>query len=452
MSGTHGVGKSVAGEHRGAQEQKIVFIPRQGQVSAGLQARYELLEIFASWADWNVKRAQKGEPLLRLMLTTFGGGPSEMPYDEWEILPEEMPRDRRSSSAPMAWNWSLSFWGIDHRSDHPADPNARDFMQVNQREVLEDADEKLEAVETNLTKLLKKIGKAVQSVRNFITLVRTIRETIKGVLAAGKRIAQGLGDMALSLAQAATGFMEDCQVFFRDSRDYVRGFARELRDQAMKARCIAGNLARASHRPWDRSMPEAYPESRAASAPVQPGDTIQGVAQRILGDAGRWVELAELNNLDYPFFDFSGGNGAADPAYAQAGLRVLGSGDVLTLPLVGGMERPADPIGWDRDEGGSLALMVGRDNLSAALLRRLRTPEGWIVYHPEYGAGLHRRVGAPLTVATILELRRDITLALLRDPRVLKVLSVSAVVNADAVIVSAEVETPLGFLQVAGNL
>lgn len=443
LSGTHGAG--VNG---------ILVSTGRGQVSGGLRARYDLLDLFQGWAEENVERARRGEPLLKLMLTISEGGPSELPFEEWEILPDEAPRDRRSSGAPMAWNWSLSFWGLaDLTVAKPG--SSRDFLTQDQGDALKKADAGLAKVEADLSKpsTLARLGKAVaEKVRSFLRLVRSVRSAIKSALDQAKRLTQGLGDLALALAQESVGLLADVQTFFRDERDYVRGFARELRDNIRAARYIAGNLARASRRPWDRSMPEAYPVASPSSAPVRPGDSAQAMALRVYGDASRWQDLVALNGLDYPFFDFSGPNYTADPAHAAAGRKVLGAGDAVNLPLVQGMERPADPIGWDRNEAGPLALVVGKANLSAALLRRLRTPGGWLPYHPEYGAGLNRHLGRTLALSGVLELRRDVATALRMDPRVLRVTSVKARVDADAIYVDSEVETPLGLVQVAGPL
>lgn len=57
---------------------------------------------------------------------------------------------------------------------------------------------------------------------------------------------------------------------------------------------------------------------------VRPGDTLQGIAARLLGDVGRWHEIAALNGLSPPFVSLSGVPGTAGP------------GDKILVPYVAG--------------------------------------------------------------------------------------------------------------------
>jgi nucleoid-associated protein YgaU len=34
---------------------------------------------------------------------------------------------------------------------------------------------------------------------------------------------------------------------------------------------------------------------------IHMGDTLQSIAQKILGDASLWIDIAQANNLVYPF-------------------------------------------------------------------------------------------------------------------------------------------------------
>ena len=443
---------TLSGSH-GAGFNEIQNVSPHGQISGGLAARYALLGLFQDWAQENVRRAQGGDDLLKLIMTTGGGGPSEMPFDEWVIVPEELPRDRRGAAQPMAWNWSLSFLGVEHLSDNYGPAPSSDFLSLQQEKALRVADVKLAAVETHLSSLQKPIkaldptGSLFGKVKSFLNTLRSVRTAITTALASVKRIAKNVTDMALGLVSEAVGILGDIAAFGVDIRGLVFGTVREIRDLMIRARLIAGGLARSA-----TASGSDYSSARSTTLAVQVSDSPQSLALRVYGDASRWQDLAALNDLDYPYLDFSGPAGAADPAYAAAGKRVLGVGDFMGLPLVDGYEAPRDPIGWDRNENGGLDVLEGVANLSAALLRRLRTPAAWLPYHPEYGAGLPQYVGVELMVPMVLGLRRTVIRSLLLDPRVLSVTFARAWVDGDAVYVESEVQTPLGRVQVAGTI
>jgi phage baseplate assembly protein W len=78
--------------------------------------------------------------------------------------------------------------------------------------------------------------------------------------------------------------------------------------------------------------------------------------------------------------------------------------------------------------GGDLALARGNDNIVQALTLRLRVhrgelaPLGW----PDYGSRLHELIGEPNVRRTHLKLQAFARQAVEEDPRVLKVLQVTA--------------------------
>ena len=461
LSGTHGAGVNPSG---------IVANPTYGQLSAGLDARYRLLDLFESFANLNVAQAQGGGALYSMILTIHGGGPAEMSWDQWEIMPEEAPRDRRNVSGPLAWNWSLSFWGIKHLvADDPDGPRA-DWVIQDELAVTS----KALAQATKKLNILQQFSQYARQIQQFVSQVQGLTNAITSAVAQSEDIANGVLNLALLVSQTASSLLTSMKTSFTNEKDYVSSEARSFRDSVIQIKLLAGALARTVLRPNALVSSLAYSPSRPLAVPVMQGDNLQSIAARTLGDPTQWPVLVALNNLIYPYLDFSGPGGSADPALQGSGVavstnpsdplflpagaplglggRVFGVGDILVLPLAGGSQTPPDPIGWDTNEDGSMVVMQGRANLVAALLRRLRTPAGWLPYHQDYGAGLGNYVGGTLDVSSILALRRDVANSLQADPRVIKVLSVAATVSGDAIFVSAEVQTPLGPLQVAGNL
>lgn len=183
-----------------------------------------------------------------------------------------------------------------------------------------------------------------------------------------------------------------------------------------------------------------------SSVAIQVGDSLQALAARHLGDVNLWVDLATFNGLAWPYFDFSGpGYTAGVPS---VGGRVLGQGDVLLIP--GPQEDPgilaSDPIGSDVRPDGFRGLFSGLDNLREALLRRLRTPMGYLPHHPEYGSHLWDYVGRAVDASLLLKLRLEVAETLRQDPRIRKVNHVAVYMDGDAIYVDADAETIAGDL------
>lgn len=57
---------------------------------------------------------------------------------------------------------------------------------------------------------------------------------------------------------------------------------------------------------------------------------------------------------------------------------------------------------------GDLAAVRGTEFSTQRVLRRLLTPVGGYIFHPEYGAGLPQDIGEPLTEIKLTEIRAKI--------------------------------------------
>lgn len=204
---------------------------------------------------------------------------------------------------------------------------------------------------------------------------------------------------------------------------------------------------------------------------VKQGDTIQLIAQNELGDLTRWPDLAQYNNLSYPYV--LGQSESTNP-------RVLSAGDEMTIPLdsdlsainVDGVNAndakqiagfalgvdlslmtesdnfkqrgTTDELVSLSSNGKGLTTVSGYENLRQALLLRLNTQKGSLPLHPEYGIELSSIIGQKNSVATVNRLKVMVEQALRYDGRVGQV-SVSAVkVSGEEVTLNATV-TPIGF-------
>lgn len=176
---------------------------------------------------------------------------------------------------------------------------------------------------------------------------------------------------------------------------------------------------------------------------VEIGDSLRRLAVRHLGDASRWVEIAEVNALRPPYIVES--IRAEDRLPAT---RIFG--DTIQVPL-GQAERvsstPVDVFGIDvalsddralSVEGGDYALVSGSANLGQALRHRVSTPTGDILQHADYGCSIDAVLGLKSTALAASLAAGYIKRALSAEPRVAAVTSVSASVSGNSLAISTQ--------------
>lgn len=188
-------------------------------------------------------------------------------------------------------------------------------------------------------------------------------------------------------------------------------------------------------------------------------DTIQSVALRELGAATKWIAIAEINNLDYPYIDPE-----LSPEERDAqGKSVAVTGDAIIIPIVDRRDRTLDQqyvrpvedyyeLRFKRDlEMGSdgdiivddanddLRTEGGIANLKGALNRRLQIERGELSYHPRYGSLLQTLPGETGDVRLIARARIESIQAMLQDPRLSQLLSLTAEIDSDVMDIRAEI-------------
>jgi phage baseplate assembly protein W len=182
---------------------------------------------------------------------------------------------------------------------------------------------------------------------------------------------------------------------------------------------------------------------------VQWGDTLRGVAQRFLNDGDRWLEIATLNSLDYPYVV----NREAD---IPSGKAVAIPGDLITLPLdaqdpknqvVGSMPTDygtllgqdvlLDASGFlEFDAGGDFITVSGGENLAQAVRHRLIIPKGQLPLHPDYGSELELYIGAQGTPAAVEQAGLEVRRTIRQDPRITRIDNATAQFNSTALTAS----------------
>ena len=176
------------------------------------------------------------------------------------------------------------------------------------------------------------------------------------------------------------------------------------------------------------------------------GDTMQGIAQQKLGDMNRWVELAQFNNLRYPYIVDTVDEKMENPEhlvtigdtllvkiaddvqsnliqelkrtseYNQEEIYALALGkdlDILPLPVgLGDPGRDSEVFELKGNSKGGIATVRGIENLKQSLFIRVITPKGSYVGHPEYGSMLDMYLGMKNTEenAALIDLELERTL------------------------------------------
>lgn len=179
---------------------------------------------------------------------------------------------------------------------------------------------------------------------------------------------------------------------------------------------------------------------------VSYGDTIQTITQKYLGDMHRWGEIAEFNNLRYPYITESLEERNERPdnlvtigdtllipvtevgkkdlismlkrtdEYNQEEVMSMALGkDIDIMPVegfLGQITSDAEVLELKDDGRGRLKTRRGVENLKQALYTRICTPKGSYLGHVDYGSDVQQYIGMKggqeTTTLINLELERTI--------------------------------------------
>lgn len=183
------------------------------------------------------------------------------------------------------------------------------------------------------------------------------------------------------------------------------------------------------------------------TAPILVGDSLRRIALRELGDALRWIELAEVNQLRPPYIVDS-----VDPADRQRATLIYG--DSIRIPLgkvTDSVQLPQDVLGIDcalpqgrlqaTTPTGDWDVVTATDNMAQALCHRIKTPVGDLLAHPDYGSQVSLVLGLKNNSVIQLMAIGFVRKALTQDPRVAETVGVSAAAPIDQLQISARIQT-----------
>lgn len=181
------------------------------------------------------------------------------------------------------------------------------------------------------------------------------------------------------------------------------------------------------------------------NAPILVGDSLRRIALRELGDALRWIELAEVNQLRPPYIIDS-----VNPADRQRATLIYG--DPIRIPIgkvADSVQLPQDVLGIDcalpqgqlqADAAGDWLPISAAANLAQALSHRVKTPLGDLLAHPDYGSQVTLCLGLKnLNVIQLMAIG-FVREALAQDPRVDAVSSVQSAAPGDQLRIAAHIQ------------
>ena len=386
----------------------------------GIAHQTSLENFFSQWHNLLKSANTAGAPYPLMVLCVRGGTQSEWQNAEYIVWPLKRPTTERDASKPLEWRYAMQFW-VMKRLESTA--RIQDFSAEGMAAL---AQALSETTESGLAAMVRKAGNIASFAKMALKTVKKLKELAMNVRSQALGAIQGVRQSLQELNSDIEAIQKalDTKSFNRDARQELGRICRELKTlHGLATRLVLVSDA-------SRQVTAVAP---LESAPLQ------ALASSALGDSSRWRDIASANKLGYP--------------YAPSGPLVLPDGAIQTP---GASEASAGiKIGSDLDPSGRIGVLVsGVENLTEALLRRLRCPLGYLPHEPEYGSMLYSYLGAPYDLPTALSVRAEVERTLLADDRVTRVASLSVLGNdsLDAFFVNAQVECIYGTADVSGSI
>lgn len=157
-------------------------------------------------------------------------------------------------------------------------------------------------------------------------------------------------------------------------------------------------------------------------------ESLMDMANRVTGDFENWANIVQLNGLAPPF------PGASNPSLSLAGAPLFTSGrNATTNQSTRKQTYFNNVLGTDYDFGpingiqptwlGDITLITGYLNFARSIGRRLQTPLGSLIYHPDYGSSIPAEVGAVQTQDEATRITAYGKSAIAGDPRTGSIIS-----------------------------
>jgi phage baseplate assembly protein W len=166
---------------------------------------------------------------------------------------------------------------------------------------------------------------------------------------------------------------------------------------------------------------------------VHMGDTLQSIAQKILGDASLWIDIAQANNLVYPFISSTTSDGVVTTGdIIQIPTTSVVTGDAQIPDLGTDLKLGTDKFNLTSISGGDLSVVDGDYELLSGAncvvqdtAHRLMTDVGSNPYYPDYGSRIPQLIGSKKDSTWQIKISLEIERALRCDPRITDVHDIS---------------------------
>lgn len=285
----------------------------------------------------------------------------------------------------------------------------------------------LTILDTNLITAIDKLGKDLDPTEDVDRLIRSLRRL---------------------LVEIEHIFTED-QLMDDPSRRSVRVRAAEA--YATRDPSLPGRPAIYASVPVGTAYDPAVAEDTVA-----PGDTIEDLADRLLGDPTGWRDLVEINRLVYPYVGVEPmpgvlvpGDKILYPAPRVKQSKVMNGpktrnrtlamdayGTDIRLQTTGPEDSSVTDIGVSST--GDLGLITGLSNMNQAILLKFVTETGELPAHRRYGSKFP--LGAKMTPSAITEVRISTAQTVHSDTRVKGIKDMQFVSTGDKLGVKLDLE------------
>ncbi len=166
----------------------------------------------------------------------------------------------------------------------------------------------------------------------------------------------------------------------------------------------------------------AQPINQVQLGTLLQGQSLMDFASKNMGDYTQWTNVIDANNLEPPFIASTPTANEASPGQqlflptGQQNTPVLSQQPSYTLNFLG-TDVYYGPSQSDLLWTGDFQIVTGYTNLQYALLRRLQTPIGSLIYHINYGSRIPDEIGNIISTNITGHFNDYAESAILADPR-----------------------------------
>jgi hypothetical protein len=447
VSGGEGIGRIVIAGTYGIGPQLDPNYP-----SLGKNSRDGMVQFFQAFLNANDERGRVGKSGLSMLFKMSGGKWTEPDSESYYVWPESFPMDLRGAGKPLCWDWQCSLMLLaPYVITGPFD-----FSSLPDPNALVTTMTKLGALVSKIQAMVKKVSALVTKLKNLRSKLLSIATRIKNFVAGVKNAIYEVTDLIQGTAQILQSIKKTLNLsnFKSDVTQAISSMVYSTRVALGQAGMVAASYTQTGTTSASYTPGKTVSTARATSVGLNYGDTLAALAAKHLGSSAKWKDLVTANGLEFPYLDFSGTNGVPDSSYASK--KVLGKGDILRIPLAttpGVVAVSNDPIGTDLPDEPESAnvLQGGTSNLSAAAIRRIRTPMGRIPWHPFYGSRIMKRIGTAQTLASARDCQDEVITTLKFDKRILNVGIINISLPEGGIVITASIVSPLGVVPLSAN-